>query len=68
MSKDHEARAPVELLSVGASALCQVCATDALAQNEDIATPRRDSDLTAWVNIIAGCNEKCSFCVVPYTR
>lgn len=45
-----------------------MCATDALAQNEDIATPRRDSDLTAWVNIIAGCNEKCSFCVVPYTR
>lgn len=30
--------------------------------------PRRDSDLTAWVNVIYGCNEKCTYCVVPYTR
>jgi tRNA A37 methylthiotransferase MiaB len=30
--------------------------------------PRRDSNLTAWVNVIYGCNEKCTYCVVPYTR
>lgn len=35
---------------------------------EDIATPRRESDITAWVNAIYGCNEKCTYCVVPYTR
>jgi tRNA-2-methylthio-N6-dimethylallyladenosine synthase len=35
---------------------------------EDIAQPRRDSDLSAWVNIIYGCNEHCSYCVVPGTR
>lgn len=35
---------------------------------EDIAVPRRGSELTAWVNVIYGCREKCSYCVVPYTR
>jgi tRNA A37 methylthiotransferase MiaB len=36
--------------------------------SEDISVPRRDSDLTAWVNVIYGCNEKCTYCVVPFTR
>lgn len=46
----------------------QVCATEQVAVEEDIATPRRDSSLTAWVNVIYGCNEKCTYCVVPSTR
>lgn len=46
----------------------QVCATDHIQISEDIATPRRESDITAWVNAIYGCNEKCTYCVVPYTR
>ncbi|KAG1652547.1 hypothetical protein FOA52_007138 [Chlamydomonas sp. UWO 241] len=46
----------------------QVIATDNIQIEEDIATPRRDSDVTAWVNAIYGCNEKCTYCVVPYTR
>ncbi|GIL59996.1 hypothetical protein Vafri_14638, partial [Volvox africanus] len=46
----------------------QVCATEQVAVEEDITTPRRESNITAWVNVIYGCNEKCTYCVVPYTR
>lgn len=46
----------------------QVVATDHIDICEDITTPRRDSDITAWVNVIYGCNEKCTYCIVPFTR
>lgn len=46
----------------------QVCATTQIHIEEDITVPRRDSSLTAWVNVIYGCNEKCTYCVVPFTR
>ncbi|XTZ09919.1 MAG: MiaB/RimO family radical SAM methylthiotransferase, partial [cyanobacterium endosymbiont of Rhopalodia yunnanensis] len=28
----------------------------------------RESVITAWVNIIYGCNERCTYCVVPNVR
>ena len=46
----------------------QVVATEAIHIVEDITKPRRDSKVTAWVNIIYGCNERCSYCVVPNVR
>lgn len=46
----------------------QVVATEHIEISEDIATPRRDSDITAWVNVIYGCNENCTYCIVPFTR
>eukprot|EP00290_Baffinella_frigidus_P005519 CAMPEP_0180134382 /NCGR_PEP_ID=MMETSP0986-20121125/10130_1 /TAXON_ID=697907 /ORGANISM="non described non described, Strain CCMP2293" /LENGTH=549 /DNA_ID=CAMNT_0022074735 /DNA_START=102 /DNA_END=1752 /DNA_ORIENTATION=- len=46
----------------------QVVATDAAPIMEDIAQPRRGSQTCAWVNIIYGCNERCTYCVVPTTR
>ena len=46
----------------------QVVATEPIHIVEDITKPRRDSSVTAWVNIIYGCNERCSYCVVPKVR
>ncbi len=46
----------------------QVVATESVHIMEDITQPRRDSSVTAWVNIIYGCNERCTYCVVPNVR
>jgi tRNA-2-methylthio-N6-dimethylallyladenosine synthase len=46
----------------------QVVATEPIHIMEDITQPRRDSRITAWVNVIYGCNERCTYCVVPNVR
>ena len=46
----------------------QVVATEPIHIMEDITRPRRDSKITAWVNVIYGCNERCTYCVVPTVR
>jgi tRNA-2-methylthio-N6-dimethylallyladenosine synthase len=46
----------------------QVVATEPVRMIEDITKPRRDSQVSAWVNIIYGCNERCTYCVVPGVR
>ncbi|WP_416673898.1 tRNA (N6-isopentenyl adenosine(37)-C2)-methylthiotransferase MiaB [Egbenema bharatensis] len=46
----------------------QIVATEPVHIFEDITKPRRDSTVTAWVNVIYGCNERCTYCVVPNVR
>lgn len=46
----------------------QVVATEPIHIVEDITKPRRESKVTAWVNVIYGCNERCTYCVVPNVR
>ena len=46
----------------------QIVATDEAFIEEDITSPRRNSTVTAWVNVIYGCNERCTYCIVPSVR
>ena len=46
----------------------QVVATEEKFISEDITNARRESEICGWVNIIYGCNERCSYCVVPSVR
>ena len=46
----------------------QVVATEEHHILEDITTARRDSSVCGWVNVIYGCNERCTYCVVPSVR
>lgn len=53
-----------DLLDEVAKNGCQIAATDPIHIQEDISKPRRESSVTAWVNVIYGCGENCSFCTV----
>jgi len=66
MGPQHANRLEDLLLQVFAGN--QVVATEPIHIFEDITKPRRDSKVTAWVNVIYGCNERCTYCVVPNVR
>lgn len=42
--------------------------TAARGETEDGVTPVRTSYPNAWVNIMYGCNNFCTYCIVPYVR
>ena len=37
-------------------------------ENYEGVAPRRTSQVSAWVPIQRGCNYRCTYCIVPYTR
>ena len=41
---------------------------DGPASSFDITPPLRKSFPNAWVNIMQGCNNFCTYCIVPYVR
>ena len=66
MGPQHANRLEVLLSQVESGQ--QVVATDEHHILEDITTARRDSAVCGWVNVIYGCNERCTYCVVPSVR
>lgn len=60
--------APAVILRPVLVSSVQIVATDPTLIMEDISKPRRGSSTCAWVNIIYGCNEHCTYCVVPGVR
>jgi len=41
-----------------------------LSELEDYSgiNPKREASINAWIAVMRGCNNFCTFCVVPYTR
>ncbi len=66
MGPQHAHRLPDLLEQVFSGS--QVVATEPVQILEDITKPRRRSAVVAWVNVIYGCNESCTYCVVPQVR
>lgn len=46
----------------------RICALDDMPIVENDYHIQRDESINAWLPIMEGCNNFCSYCVVPYTR
>lgn len=50
------------------SAFAGLFALEPFESSAAVVYPKRAGRVRAWVSIIHGCNNYCSYCVVPYTR
>lgn len=46
----------------------KVCAVDEVIRDESDIQLKRAKGVNAWITITEGCNNFCTYCVVPYTR
>jgi tRNA-2-methylthio-N6-dimethylallyladenosine synthase len=46
----------------------KICTEFNYLETYDDIIPYRNSNISAWIPIMRGCNNFCSYCVVPYTR
>jgi len=56
----------VELLAQSAAG--RICATDLSGIDVSLVPCRRYDDFRAWITITHGCDNFCSYCIVPYVR